>query len=191
VELLKLIKTRRTVRQYKAEEVKKDKFMKIMEAVRWAPSWANTQCWELIAVRNPKIKIALSKTLPKTNPARNAVANAPIVIAVCGKKGVSGYINNKPIPEKRSSWQMFDLGLAMQNLTLTAHSMGLGTVHVGWFSSKKGKEILKVPENVDLVELVPLGYPAKIPKRTTRKKVENFVFLNKYGGNLKSWARAK
>ncbi len=189
MELLKLIKTRRTIRKYGEKNVEKEKLMKVLEAARWAPSWANTQCWEFIAVRDAKTKAILSETLPKTNPAKGAVANAPIVIAVCGKKGTSGYIDNKPIPEKKDSWQMFDLGLAMENLTLMAHSMGLGTVHVGWFSSKKAKKILKVPENIDLIELVPLGYPAKIPKRTTRKEIGRFVFLDRYGRRLKRWTR--
>lgn len=76
---------------------------------------------------------------------------------------------------------MFDLALALQNLNLAAHSIGLGTLHVGAFDAKKAAEILAVPAEVSVIELMPLGYPLETPKAPSRKELKEFVHFEKYG----------
>ena len=154
--------------------------MEVLEAARWAPSWANTQCWEFIVVRESETKKKLSEALRQGNPATDAVLNAPIVLIACGKKGLSGFYKGS-LTDKGEFWFMFDVALAVQNLTLTAHSLGLGTVNVGAFDAEKVEEILGIPENVRVVEIIPLGYPAHQPKETPRKEVKDFVFYERYG----------
>jgi nitroreductase len=151
-----------------------------MEAVRWSPSWANTQCWEVIIVRDPNMKSELANTLTTTNPARSSMTEAPIVIVLCGKKGVSGYYKGQPATVK-GDWLMFDTGLATQNLCLAAHDLGLGTVIVGLFDHKKAEEILGVPQNAEVVAMTPLGYPAAEGVTPKRKEVSEFVFYERYG----------
>jgi nitroreductase len=73
------------------------------------------------------------------------------------------------------------VALAMQNLTLAAHGLGLGTVHVGLIDAEKIEEILQVPEGVRVVELIPLGYPAEQPRGPGRKELSEIVFREKYG----------
>ncbi len=51
--------------------------------------------------------------------------------------GKSGFHEGKLVTDKGDWWYMFDVALAMQNLTLAAHSLGLGTVHVGHFDAQK------------------------------------------------------
>jgi nitroreductase len=76
---------------------------------------------------------------------------------------------------------MFDVALALQNLTLVAHSLGLGTLHVGWFDAKKAAEIIGVPEGIEVLELLPLGYPEGQAAATSRKDLDDIVFYEKYG----------
>ena len=76
---------------------------------------------------------------------------------------------------------MFDVALAMQNLTLAAHSLGLGTVHVGLFDAKRVADILEVPPGFCVVEMTPLGYPDEKPTARPRKGLSEIVFYNKYG----------
>lgn len=180
MELMEAIKGRRSVRAYKSRHVGREKIKKILEAARWAPSWANTQCWEFVVVKDPETKRQLSETLSKGNPATKAVASAPLVLVACAKRGLSGFYHNRPTTSK-GDWYMFDMGLAIQNLTLTAYSLGLGTVNVGNFNAEDAAKILGVPENVVVVELIPLGYPEKTPNPTPRKSFEDFVFYDKYG----------
>src|SRR4030065_1036931 len=95
------------------------------------------------------------------------MAGGPLVVVLCGKKGVSGFKKGEAATVK-GDWLMFDTGIAMKSLCLAAHALGLGTVVVGLFDHKKAEEILGLPQNVEVVAMTPLGYPAAqggIPKR--------------------------
>jgi len=184
LEVLEAIKTRRSVRAFTSEPLSDEDLRAVLEAARWAPSWANTQCWEIIVVKDPEKKRALSSLLkPERNPARNAVANAPVVLAVCGRKGTSGYYRGRPVTEK-GDWLMFDVALAVQNMALAVHALGLGAVIVGALDHRKASELLNIPEDVELVALMPIGKPAAKPKAPPRKELDRFVFLNSYGNPI-------
>jgi len=179
MDLMEAIKERRSVRKYKPDRVSEEALQKVFEAVRWSPSWANTQCWELILVRDPNIKSELANTLTTTNPARSSITEAPVVIVLCGKKGVSGFKKGEATTVK-GDWLMFDTGIAMQSLCLAAHALGLGTVVIGLFDHKKAEEILGLPQNVEVVAMTPLGYPATQGGAPKRKEFSEFVFSERY-----------
>jgi nitroreductase len=181
MDLMEAINGRRSIRKYKPDPISEGTLQKIMEAVRWSPSWANTQCWELIVVKVSKTKAELASTLTKTNPALSSMTEAPLVIVLCGKKGVSGFKKGEATTVK-GDWLMFDTGIAMQTLCLTAHSLGLGTVIVGNFDHLKAAEILGVPHNTEVVAMTPLGYPATEGSASKRKETSEFIFYEKYPG---------
>lgn len=180
MELLEAIKGRRSIRKYKPDPVPEEVLRAVMEAVRWSPSWANTQCWELIVVKDPNMKSALASTLTPTNPARSSLIDAPLVIVLCGKKGVSGFKKGEAATI-RGDWLMFDTGIAMQSLCLSAYSLGLGTVVVGLFDHKKAEEILGTPPDREVVAMTPLGYPAAEGVAPKRKEISEFVVYERYG----------
>ena len=182
MDLMEAIKGRRSIRKYKPDAVPEEVLQKVMEAVRWSPSWANTQCWEVILVRDPNIKAELANTLTTTNPARSSMTEAPLVVVLCGKKGISGFKKSEAATVK-GDWLMFDTGIAMQSLCLAAYGLGLGTVVVGLFDHKKAEEILGVPQNAEVVAMTPLGYPASGGGAPKRKEFSEFVFYEKYLGN--------
>lgn len=181
MEVLEAIKTRRSVRHYKDTPVSDEILNKVLEAARWAPSWANTQCTKYIVVKDTETKLKLSETVNKGNPATEALKNAPIVIVACAELNKSGYYKGQPVTDK-GDWYMFDVGIAMENLALAAHALGLGTVHVGYIpDSKKIAEILDVPAGIVPVEMTPLGYPAGEVKAPPRKELSEIVFYERYG----------
>ena len=180
MDLFEAIMGRRSVRKFTSDPVGDEEVRKILEAARWAPSWANTQCWEFIIVRSPETKKALSETLSRRNPATEAVEKAPVVIVACGRKRVSGYYKGKAVTRK-GDWLMFDVALAVQNLCLAAHAMGLGTVIVGAFDGDKASKILAIPENVEIVAIIPLGRPAEKRTAPLRRSVEEFTHYESYG----------
>jgi len=118
--------------------------------------------------------------LTPRNPAIKAVETAPIVLVACAKVGVSGFKDEKPVTDK-GDFSMFDVALALQNISLAAHSLGLGTVFVGAFDAKKAAEILGVPAGTSVILLMPLGYPLEVPEAPHRKAVEEFVYFELYG----------
>jgi nitroreductase len=86
--------------------------------------------------------------IDRPNRTSESMKQAPVVIAVCaeiGKSGVSYREPRQPVTDKGEYWYMFDAALAMQNLALRAHSLGLGTVIVGAFDAQKAAEVLGVP----------------------------------------------
>ena len=180
MEVLEAIKTRRSIRRYKTTPVDDKTIVLVLEASRWAPSWANTQCWRFIVVRDGNIKAKLANALSANNPATDAIRNAPVTIVACAELGKSGFKCGEQSTDK-GDWYMFDVGLAMQNLVLVAHSLGLGTVHVGAFDAKKVESILGLPQGFCVVEMTPLGYPDEEPKPRLRKELSEIVFYDKYG----------
>jgi nitroreductase len=179
VELMEAIKGRRSIRKYRPDPVPDEVLRAVLEGARWAPSWGNTQCWEFIVVSDRKLKTDLADTLPKINPARSAITEAPLAIVLCGKKGTSGFKKGEPATVK-GDWLMFDTGIAMQNLCLAAHNLGLGTVIVGMFDHRKVEEILGLPQNVEVIAITPLGYPAAGGSAPKRKETLEFVYYEKY-----------
>jgi len=176
---MEVIKARRSVRRYEEKDVPEEVLSSILEAVRWSPSWANTQCWEVVVIRDREIKENLKESIFPKNPATNAITQAPLLLAVCGKLKSSGFYNNI-VTTKFGDWFMFDLGLFTQTLCLAAQDLGLGTVVVGLFDHNKAKGIIKVPEGYELVALVPLGYPAKISSAPQRREIREFVHQNTF-----------
>ena len=180
MELMEAIKGRRSIRKYKPDPVSEETLRTVLEAVRCSPSWANTQCWEVVVVKDQNIKSELAATLVRNNPALSSMTEAPLVIVLCGKKGIAGFKKGE-VATVKGDWLMFDTGIAMQTLCLTAHSLGLGTVVVGLFDHKKAEEILGVPPDREVVAMTPLGYSAAESVTPKRKEISEFVFYERYG----------
>ncbi len=186
MEVLEAIKGRTSIRRYKTDPVDDKTIELVLEAARWAPSWANTQCWRFIVVRDTSIKNEVADLAGAANPATEAMKNAPVVIVVCAELGKSGCYHGAPITDK-GDWYMFDVALAMQNLVLAAHSLGLGTVIVGFFNAKKVASILEVPQGFCVVSMTPLGYPDREPRPAPRKELSEIVFYDKYDTSIRGY----
>ncbi len=180
MDMLKAMHERRSVRKYKPDPVPEEILFEILEAARRAPSWANTQVSRFVIVRDGETKRLLSDTLSSTNPARNGIVEAPIVVCLVAKKGISGIYKGQPATDK-GDWFMFDAGIAMEHLVLAAWNFGLGTCHVGYFDAKKAETVLKIPEGYAIVEITPLGYFDTIPTATPRKPLQELVYLDRFG----------
>ncbi len=182
--VLDAIRARRSVRRFTEEAVSGEALTKVLEAARWAPSWTNVQPWKIIIVTDTAEKQALKETLMPKNPAAKGFDQAPVLLVLIGERGKSGQYGDSFATDK-GDWYMFDLGIAAQNIALAAHSLGLGTVHVGAIDHKKAGTILGVPEGFEVVEILPLGHPAFDPKAPPRKELKEFVTYETFSG--KTW----
>ena len=190
MEVLEAIKTRRSIRHYKSDPIDDKAILAILEAGRWAPSWANTQCWRFIVVRDSKVKAEVAESLTKfklpdrvaDNPATKGFREAPVLLVVCAKMGRSGFLrpDGETVTDK-GDWFMFDTALAVQNMVLAAHAMGLGTVIIGAFDAPQAEKALEVPEGYRVVTLFPVGVPAREGKTPPRKEVAEIMFKDKWG----------
>lgn len=179
MEVMQAIKGRRSIRRYEDSPVSEEDLQTVLEAARWAPSWANSQCWRFVVVRDGATRARLAETLTVWNPALKAMGQAPVIIVVCGQLGRSGFYKGGSTTHK-GDWYMFDVALASQNLTLAAYSLGLGTVHVGAFDDVKAAEVLSVPAGFAVVEMLLLGHPVGEAKAPARKELAEQVFYERW-----------
>jgi nitroreductase len=194
MDLFDAIKNRRSIRRYKAVPVDDRKIEAILEAGRWSPSWSNTQCCRFIVVRDPAVRAKIAESLMKIrlpdreidNPAAKALVTIPVLIVVCAETGKSGL---KPGPgggtgefiTDKGDWFMFDAALAVENMILAAHGLGLGTVIIGAFDAKKVEQELDVPKGYRVVTFFPVGVPDQEAKIPPRKELSEIVFKDKWG----------
>jgi nitroreductase len=178
-DLMNTIQGRRSIRRYQEQDIPDDTLNKLLEAARWAPSWANTQCWNFVVVKDSGIKAKIQQAVSSRNPSSKAIVNAPVLLVVCGQLKRSGYYNDQ-FPTKFGDWFMYDLGLATQNLCLAAHDAGLGTVIVGLFDHDKVGEIIKLPSEHEVLVLIPVGYPDHDPSPPKRRELQEFVYYDTF-----------
>jgi nitroreductase len=193
MELFEAINGRRSIRKYTNAPVDDKKINAILEAGRWAPSWANSQCSRFVVVRDAKIRAALGDAMAKITlpdgkemlqPSVAAINTVPVVIVVCAQIGVSGskpgagggtnYVTDK------GDWFMYDTGLATQNMVLAAYAQGLGTVILGWFDPAKVEKIINVPQGYRVVAMIPVGVPDQDAKAPPRKELKDITFKDKF-----------
>ena len=181
MELKEAIETRRSVRKYTDYRVTDSELRELLEAARRAPSWSNTQVWEFIVIRKPETIAALSEIFIGKNPALKCSLSSSALIVACAKMNVSGCLNQQQLTGF-SEWFMFDLGMAMQNMSLRAHDLGLGTVVVGFIDHKKCDILMEVPEGYRAVAIMPVGKPLE-PGRSgpPRKELKDFVHRDSFG----------
>lgn len=181
----KAIYNRRSIRAFTDRFVTDGEVEDLIDSARWAPSWANTQSWEFIAVRDPDMKARVVDTFSSTNPARSCSLQASVLIVVCGWQKKAGYRKGE-LRTMHREWFMWDLGMAVQNLSLKAHSMGLGTVVVGSMDHHECGALLNLPDEMTVAAVLPLGEPAvgevKVPRR---REVGEILHRETYGGSWK------
>jgi len=180
MELREIIEKRRSVRKFTDYYVTDTEIMELLEAARRAPSWANTQVWEFIVIRDTETIAAVTDTYSEKNPARKCSASSSVLIVACAKMNVSGCFKEKQATVF-SEWFMFDLGMAVENICLRAHDLGLGTVVVGSMDHEKCGSILEVPEGYRVIAVMPVGRPLDTGKSgPPRKEIKDFVHSNTF-----------
>lgn len=167
---------RRSIRKYKADAVSHDLISQIVEIASYSPSWKHTQITRYIAVEGAlKDKIARECT-SLYPPNGDIIAAAPVLIAVTIIKNRSGYERDGSFSTpKGDGWQMYDAGIASQSLCLAAYEQGLGSVILGLFDQSPIESLLQIPEDRELVALIPIGYPDETPVAPKRKPVEELL----------------
>jgi len=171
MEFSELIFARRSVRGYKPQPIPREVLERVLDCLRVAPSAANLQPRQFLIVQDPDVRARLKGAYDK-----EWFCNAPVIVAGCvdrakAWKRVDGF-NSAEV----------DMGIAFDHLTLAAANEGLGTCWVCNFNEPKAKEILGIPDGIQLVALMPLGYPdLSAPLRPfTRKPLEEILHWDKW-----------
>jgi nitroreductase len=166
MDILEVIKTRRSIRKYTPDSISEQEINKILEAGRWAPSASNTQPWKFIVLRSQEARKMLADTLIWGR----FLSQAALGIAVT----VNPTASTHPVE---------DGAAATQNILLEAHSLGLGTCWIGTYGSSheaSAKKVLNIPEDERLLSVIAIGHPAETSQKA-RKELSELTFTDEYG----------
>ncbi|MFP4457949.1 MAG: nitroreductase family protein [Clostridia bacterium] len=162
MELLKALKTRRSIRAYTDKVVEKEVLEEVLEVARIAPSAANKQRWKFVIIEKDRVKefVSLCKD-------QKFVGEASNLIICCAT-------------DKESKWADVDVAIAMDHMTLRAHDLGLGTCWIGAFYPEEVSKAIELPQEAKVVAILTLGYPAKDGVMRDRKAMDEIISYNTY-----------
>ena len=153
-----LISARFSVRNYKNQAVEREKILEVLDAARLAPSAVNFQPWQFIVALENETLRHIYAAYP-----RKWIESAPVVILALLDRQKSW---------KRSDGKDFgdiDVAIAIDHMTLQATELGLGTCWVCNFSKEIISASFNLPDHLEPVALIPLGYPDVEPPVKKRK----------------------
>ena len=209
--ILSIIKRRRSIRKYKSDPVSMEDVNKILDAARWAPSGNNSQPWEFVVVRNrdkrrivTDIFIAQSIQLREKSdnwkhaPVKDYLKNISTFIFVCGDpRFIPAFPRStadREIAEvyRENSQRIYieTIAAAICNILLAATSLGIGSVWLTGTGERdtaaKLKAALKIPDILDIICCIPLGYPPdEKPGLRTPRSLDNVTHFDEF--NLTKW----
>lgn len=170
-EFKKLVENRYSCRAFDAgRPVDRGTVEKVVDCARLAPSAVNRQPWTFVAVTDAETRRAV---LSKSRP---AFIDAPVLIVACGHHDTAWHR-----PSDGKDHTDIDLSIAVEHLCLGAASMGLATCWVCSFDTEATRRALGLPDAVEPVALVPMGYASTdfIPEKD-RKQLDEILRWEKF-----------
>ncbi len=152
MDFYEVIRTRRSVRSFKPDPIPEDVIKRVLEAARIAPSGSNRQPWKFILIKERSAKEEVAKLCH----GQGFIAEAPLVIVACGRRidfNRGDYMGDMSM--------LVDVSIAVDHLVLAARAEGLGSCWIGAFNNSALKEFLGIPEDYNVVAVIPIGYPAR------------------------------
>ncbi len=198
------IRKRRSIRKFKPDPIPEEKIRLLLDSARLAPSGTNTQPWRFIIVKDNDTK----KKVQEAAHNQRHVKSAPIIIVCCADlKAFKGFpervdelIESGALPERTR--EVFipylkkgmstvtkdalmvaaaaNVAIAVEHIVLQAVEIGLGTCWVRWYEDNKVKEILDIPEHVEVMALLPVGVPDEDPAQRPRLDIDKITYWEKY-----------
>ncbi len=158
-----------SIRKYQDKSVEKEKIIQILRAGMQAPSACNQQPWEFYVVTDRE-KI---QKLAKATPYSGCAAGAPVVI-------VPVYRTKGLVVQEMAQ---IDMSIAQENIWLETDAQGLGGVWIGIAPMQDRmdyvREVLDIPEDLEVFSLFAMGYPAESRKQQDRFDETRIHFVEK------------
>lgn len=166
--ILDVIKRRRSVRHFNRENIPAECMGKILEAGRWAPSGANAQPWRFVVVTQSGTLARIADSCFYKIFKSRHVAEAGAAVVICAD------------PDAGSETYVLDAAIAGTNMTLMATSLGIGSCWIGAFEEEKLKNILRIPDNLQIIALIAFGYEAGKTSVPPRLPLSGLVHYETY-----------
>jgi nitroreductase len=166
--VLKAIRKRYSCRAYIDRPIEQEKLGQLFEAARLAPSAKNLQDWRFVVVREKgkKQQVAESTNHPEV------FGKAGVMIVACS--------NSNDVMRCGQAAGPIDVAIALEHICLQATELGLATCWIGSFEPEKVRKVLEIPQDVAIIELMALGYPADKAKKPQREPIEKIMCYEKW-----------
>lgn len=195
IEILDVMRTRRSLRRYLDMPVPRELVEKILDAARWAPSAHNRQPWRFAVLESADTKRALAGAMGQrlradlerdgvaqeiiekdTARSYQRITNAPVILVVCvTMRDMDSYTDER---RNHAEYLMATQSVAMatQNLLLTAHASGLGACWMcaPLFVPETVRKVLHLDADWEPQALITLGYAAE-ERTKTRIELDQVV----------------
>ena len=157
------IMARRSIRNYKPDEVDEVLLNQVLEAGKLAPSALNKQNWKCTVVKNKDIAIALSEACL----GQKMVKEAPVTLVL--------WSTDDRVMHCGQSAASINCSIALSFMLLEAAALGLGTCWLGAYDNEKVKKVLNLPQKAQVVAVSPLGYSDEKPMARPRKDLSELI----------------
>ena len=183
MDILEVIRNRRSERHFDGRVVEQQDIDLLIEAFRWAPSSSNRQPWRLIFATSDAARAAHDDALSTANKPWASVAPVKIVIV--------GTPEEQPDRNGLHTW-LLDCGLALENMLIQGYAMGM-TIHaMAGYDEKKLLSGFRIPEPFRVAAIAAAGWRGKVEslpeevrvkdlKPRVRKAAGEFVFRDAFG----------
>jgi len=171
MELNKAIKQRKSVHSFKEKKPDWRDIIDAIDSVRFAPMAGNNFTLKFILVDDKEKIEKLAKAAQQ-----DFITQASYVVVVCSnpKRPVNAY------EERGNRYVKQQAGAAIQNFLLSLEEKGLSTCWVGHFVDRMIKEALKIPANIEIEALFPIGIEFKKSARRKKTELDNILYFNKF-----------
>jgi len=163
-----LTEKRQSVRSYLDREIETEKLNDLLQAVNRAPSAGNLQAFEVIVARSSEVRQSLAAAAGQ----QEFVAQAPLVLVFCAHPARS---SQRYQTRGEQLYSIQDATIACTYAMLAATALGLASVWVGAFDTERVSTALNLPSGWLPVAILPIGYPAEVPRQTPRRKLDDLV----------------
>jgi nitroreductase len=167
MDISKILKERRSIRDFQKKKIPDDLITKLKEALIWAPSAGNLQSRKFYFIKNKGVK----KMLAQAALNQLFIAEAPLAIVGCTDSRISNKYGERGV----DLYTIQDVALSIMGMMLVAYENGLGSTWVGAFHEREVTRILRLPRHLRPVAIVPVGYPSKIPSPPPRVSIKEAV----------------
>ena len=161
--LMETIRKRYSCRAYQEEAIEQEKMDTILEAARLAPSARNMQDWRFVVVTESGTKRRVAECTNRPD----VFEKAGVIIIACS--------NSDHVMRCGQAIGPIDVAIALEHISLQAADLGLGTCWIGSFDAGKVRQILSIPNDVAIIELMTVGYPTDSKPEPKREPIEKIV----------------
>ena len=173
---------RRSIRAFTEQDVAPELVRKLIAYGNEAPSGGNLKAWRFVVIRDPERKKAVVEATyqrnSEKNPPQHWIETAPVIIAVCCDLGV---VMHRYGRHAIDSMMYLDCSAAIENMLLGCVHLGLGSTYISGFRPREMADALGLPDTVEPVALLPVGYPKVIGVRREDAPIEEITYYEQYG----------